>query len=210
MKVDLATVSAPQKAKSRPIPCLRRSGGHLPDEDLVETNIRMSPSVIVNIVQASDLLLLLFCGLLTSSMLAPPHALRPDGSLFFATITGSLVAGAFFSRAGAYLLPSLCSLGKQLKLMPIPLLAGVGSMIVCLFLTRDDGLVPRRWPFLWLFLSATLLVASRCYLSRLLHRWTESGRLARRVAVIGAGEFSREFIERLRSRAKLLYRGGPV
>ena len=195
MKVNLATVSAPQKTKipastERRSPARRGSRGD---------KFRMSPSVIVNIVQASDLLLMLFCGLLTSSMLAPPHAQRPDGSLFFATVTGSLVAGAFFPRAGAYLLPSLCSLSKQLKLMPIPLLAGVGSMIVCLFLTRDDGLVPRRWPFLWLFLSATLLVASRCYLSRLLHRWTESGRLARRVAVIGAGEFSREFIERLRS-----------
>ena len=206
MKVNLATVSAPQKTKipastERRSPARRGSRGD---------KFRMSPSVIVNIVQASDLLLMLFCGLLTSSMLAPPHAQRPDGSLFFATVTGSLVAGAFFSRAGAYQLASLCSLSKQLKLMPIPLLAGVGSMIVCLFLTRNDGLVPRRWPFLWLFLSATLLVASRCYLSRLLHKWTESGRLARRVAVIGAGGFSRRVHRTPAFGAKLLYRGGPV
>ena len=72
-------------------------------------------------------------------------------------------------------------------------------MIVCLFLMRDDSLFFCEWPFLWLFSSAILLVAWRCYLSRLLHGWSDSGRLARRVAVIGAGEFSREFIERLRS-----------
>ena len=46
-------------------------------------------------------------------------------------------------------------------------------------------------------------VASRWYLSHLLNRWSSSGRLARRVAVIGAGEFSREFIERLRSEPNL-------
>jgi polysaccharide biosynthesis protein PslA len=72
-------------------------------------------------------------------------------------------------------------------------------MMVCLFLTRNDGLVYREWPFIWLFTSAVVLVASRTYLSRLLHTGMGSGRLARRVAVIGAGDFSREFIERLRT-----------
>jgi Undecaprenyl-phosphate glucose phosphotransferase len=159
----------------------------------------MSPPVIVNIVQASDLLLLLFCGLMAKSMLTPMRGLRSDGSLFLATAAASIVVAAVLSRADAYVLSSLCSLGKQLKLLPTPLLAGGSSMIVCLFLMRDDGLVFREWPFLWLLSSAILLIASRYSLSRLLHRWSNSGRLARRVAVIGAGEFSREFIERLRS-----------
>ena len=60
----------------------------------------------------------------------------------------------FLSRADAYLLTSLRSLGQQLKLLPIPLLAGGGSMIVCLFLMRHDSLIFREWPFLWLLLSA--------------------------------------------------------
>ena len=159
----------------------------------------MSPSVIVNIVQASDFLLLLLCGLLGSSVLTPLHGLRFDGGLFLSTATASFVTAAFLARAHAYSLSTLCSLGKQLKLLAVPLFAGCGSMIVCLFLMRDDSLFFREWPFLWLFSSAILLVAWRCYLSRLLHGWSDSGRLARRVAVIGAGEFSREFIERLRS-----------
>ena len=133
----------------------------------------------------------------------PLLGLRSGGSLFLATVTASFVAAAFLSRADAYLLSSLCSLGKQLKLLPMPLLAGAGSMIACLFFLRDDGPVFREWPFLWLFSSAILLIASRWYLSRLLNRWSRAGRLARRVAVIGAGEFSREFIERLRSEPSL-------
>jgi polysaccharide biosynthesis protein PslA len=202
MKVNLATISAPPKAKVQTAP-----DGSLPARERRSParrgsrgdNYRLSPSIIVNIVQASDLLLLLFCGLLTRGMLAPPHALPADGSLFLATVTGSFVAATFLSRAGAYRLPSLCSLPKQLQLLPLPLLGGVSSMIVCLFLSREGGLVSRRWPLLWLFLGAALLIAWRCFLARLLQKWSGSGRLARRVAVIGAGEFSREFIERLRS-----------
>jgi Undecaprenyl-phosphate glucose phosphotransferase len=158
---------------------------------------RISPSVIVSMVQASDLFQLLFCGLLAKSVLTPLRGLHADGSLFLATITASLVTAVFLSRAHAYRLSSLCSLGKQLKALPVPLLAGGGSMIVCLFLMRDEGLVFRHWPFVWLVSAALLLIASRLYLSRLLHAWSDSGRLARRVAVIGAGDFSREFIERL-------------
>jgi polysaccharide biosynthesis protein PslA len=160
---------------------------------------RMSPAVIVRIVQASDLLLLLFSGVLAKSMLTPLHWLASDGSLVLATCVGSVVATVFLSRAGAYRLRFLCPLGKSLQILPLPMLVGGGSMIVCLFLMRDGSLVFRESPFLWLFFSAVLLTASRCYLSRLLRRWTESGKLARRVAVIGAGEFSREFIERLRA-----------
>jgi Undecaprenyl-phosphate glucose phosphotransferase len=153
----------------------------------------------VNIVQVTDSLLLLFCGLLARSMLTPLGGLHSDGSLFLATATAAFVVAVFLSRGNAYLLTSLRSLRQQLKLLPIPLLAGAGSMMVCLFLMSHDGLVFRQWPFLWLFSSAITLIASRSYLSRLLHRWTESGKIARRVAVIGAGEFSREFIQRLRS-----------
>ncbi len=160
---------------------------------------RMSPAVIVRVVQASDLLLLLFSGLLAKSTLTPLHWLRSDGALFLATFVGSVVASVFLSRAGAYQLRSLCPLSKSLQILPLPLLVGGGSMIVCLFLMRDGSAAFREWPFVWLFSSAVLLTASRGYLSRLLRRWTESGKLARRVAVIGAGEFSREFIERLRA-----------
>jgi Undecaprenyl-phosphate glucose phosphotransferase len=132
-------------------------------------------------------------------VLTPLRGMHADGSLFLAAVTASLVTVVFLSRAHAYRLSSLCSLGKQLKAIPVPLFTGGASMIVCLFLTRDETLVFRQWPFLWLFSSALLLAATRFYLSRLLHRLSDSGRLARRVAVIGAGDFSREFIERLHS-----------
>jgi Undecaprenyl-phosphate glucose phosphotransferase len=160
---------------------------------------RLSAQVIVSIVQASDFLCLLLAGWLAMSVTSPLRGLRAEGSLFLATFTGSVVAAVFLSRAHTYQLTSLRSLGKQMQLLLMPLLGGGCSMMVCLFLMRKVGPGFRRWPFLWLIFSVLLLTASRCYLARLLGQWMESGRLARRVAVIGAGEFSQEFIERLRS-----------
>jgi Undecaprenyl-phosphate glucose phosphotransferase len=207
MKDNLRTISAPHRTKSaepavqlpvdtpatsieRRSPVRQRSRGD---------KRRMSPSVIVHIVQAYDFVLLFFSGWLAEGMLTPLHWLRFDGSLFLATFVGSVVTAAFLFRADAYVLRFLCRLDKQVQILALPLLVGCGSMIVSLSLMRDDRLVVREWPFLWLTLSAVLLIVSRCCLTRVLLGWTKSGRLARRVAVIGAGEFSREFIERLRS-----------
>jgi polysaccharide biosynthesis protein PslA len=207
MKANLAIVSAQQKAKlaepvvqapadasatsiERRSPVRQGSRGD---------KRRMSPAIIVRIVQASDLLLLLFSGLLVKGVLTPQYWLRSDGALFLAIFVGSVVATVFLSRAGTYRLPSLSPPGKSLRILTLPLLAGASSIVVCLFLMHDVSVVFRESPFLWLLFSAVLLTASRGYLSRLLRRWTQSGKLARRVAVIGAGEFSREFIERLRA-----------
>ena len=70
----------------------------------------MSAAVIVNIVQASDLLLLLFCGWVARSLLTTVSALHVDGPLFLATVTGSFVGAVCLFRAGAYRLISLRSL----------------------------------------------------------------------------------------------------
>jgi Undecaprenyl-phosphate glucose phosphotransferase len=160
---------------------------------------RLSPSVIAHLVQAFDLLLLLFSGMLARSLLTPVHWQSSHGSFFVATVVGSVVTAVLLSRANAYQLRALCLLGKQLQSLLLPLLVGGGTMIVCLFLIRADDPIFREWPFLWLLFGAGLLILSRWYLSWLLRGWLASGRLARRVAVIGAGEFSREFIERLRA-----------
>ena len=160
-------------------------------------SFRPSTPVILNLVQLFDLLLLGCSGLLATSLISPQQG--SAGALLLATIAGSLVAAAFLSRGGNYRLQVLGSLGAQLPLLGTPLLLGCGSSIVCLFLLREDTRQFQAWPFFWLASAACLVTGSRVYLARLLRDLSESGRLARRVAVIGAGHFSREFIERLRT-----------
>jgi polysaccharide biosynthesis protein PslA len=160
---------------------------------------RLSPLVIVDVVRASDLLLLLVAGPFARLALRSLRAPWSDGQLLLATISGSVLTTFLLVRAHVYVLQSLCSVFTQLRLFAVPLLAGTGTLMVCLFLMGDEALPFREWPFVWLLISMVLLIASRCLLTRLLHQWSETGRLARRVAVVGVGDFSREFIARLRA-----------
>ena len=161
--------------------------------------VRLSTAIIARVVQASDLMLLLLSGAMARNLLAPLPWPRSESSLFLATFLGSLVTLITLRRSNAYQLRLLSPLGEALKVLYLALLLGAGCMIVGLFLSNDAGPGFREWSMCWLAVSVFVLTLSRAYLSRLLHAWAYSGRLARRVAVIGAGEFSREFINRLRS-----------
>ena len=160
---------------------------------------RLSPRVIVNIIQAADLLVLLAAGLFVKVELKALYATRSDGPLILATISASVVTAILLWRAHAYVLPSLHFVSTQLRLLAFPLLAGTGALAASFFLMGDVAAPFRDWPFAWFLNSAVLLMMSRCVLGRLLRRWAKAGRLARRVAVVGVGDFSREFVARLRN-----------
>jgi Undecaprenyl-phosphate glucose phosphotransferase len=158
----------------------------------------VSASIAVNLVQLSDILLLLLCGLLSRILLLPKEEHHVNGLLFFATLVGSVLTTRLLVRAGAYTPSSLRSWNRQSLLLMKPLLFGAGSIIICIFL-MGGGQLLRRWLLVWFGLSLLFLIVYRSFLSQLFRRWMEAGRLARRVAVIGAGELSREFIHRLRA-----------
>ncbi len=160
---------------------------------------RLSPRVIVNIIQAADLLVLLAAGLFVKVELKALYATRSDGPLILATISASVVTAILLWRAHAYVLPSLHLVSTQLRLLAFPLLAGTGALAASFFLMGDVAAAFRDWPLAWFLNSAVLLMMSRCVLGRLLRRWARAGRLARRVAVVGVGDFSREFVSRLRN-----------
>ncbi|MBB6143206.1 Undecaprenyl-phosphate glucose phosphotransferase [Silvibacterium bohemicum] len=158
----------------------------------------MSASIAVNLVQLSDILILLLCGLLSRILLLPKDEHHVNGLLFFATLVGSVLTTRVLARADAYTPSSLRSWNRQSLLLMKPLLFGAGSIIICIFL-MGGGQLLRRWLLVWFGLSLLFLIVYRSFLSQLFRRWMEAGRLARRVAVIGAGELSREFIDRLRA-----------
>ena len=159
----------------------------------------ISVPVVLGVARVADFALLLLAGWLATQLLAGLYGSTPEGPLVVATFAGALTACLCLARSGAYGVRELRSLVTQAQLVPAPLAAGAGSLIVCLFLTYDGVLPFRAWPLAWALLGAALLGAERVVLARMLGRWHEAGRLARRVAVVGVGDFSREFITRLRA-----------
>jgi polysaccharide biosynthesis protein PslA len=162
---------------------------------------RLSSTIVMNIIQAADLVLLLTGGLLAKASLSAANGGFSlfDKPLLLATIAGSLLTCIFLARAAAYVPHTLRSAGMQMERMAVPLLLGAAGQAVCLFMMSQNGPLLRLWPFVWALFSGLLLIIARLYVSRWMRGWLASGRLARRVAVIGAGEFSQEFIERLRA-----------
>ena len=93
---------------------------------------------------------------------------------------------------------ALLSVSTQIRLLIKPLLIGTFCLIACLFVLYQGDLPVRSWPFVWAFTAALLLIGSRFPLQRLVQEWTITGRLARKIAIVGLSDFSREFIDRLR------------
>ena len=105
---------------------------------------RLSSAVISNIVEASDLLLLLLSGVAARSLLSPVQQAHSGGVLFLATIAGSAVTAAFLARSQSYSVQSLGSLNRQMPLLAFPLLLGCGSTMVCLFLSENSNRMLRE------------------------------------------------------------------
>ena len=154
--------------------------------------------VFAGFVRGLDLLLLTAAGLIATAVVSRLYGRGVEGPVEVASIAGALGASLALARDAAYTRTALMSVSTQLRLMIKPLLIGVFSLVGCLFVFYQSRLPFRVWPLAWAGSAALLLAASRMLLVRLLRRWADAGRLARKIAIVGVGEFSREFIERLR------------
>ncbi len=85
----------------------------------------------------------------------------------------------------------------QLRLMIKPLLIGTFCLVGCLFVFYQGRLPFRVWPLAWAVSAAGAARRQPCRLTRADAALDAAGRLARKIAIVGLGDFSREFIERL-------------
>ena len=158
----------------------------------------LSFTVISGLIRGLDLLLLSLAGFVSTFLVTWLYGQRAEGPVALASFAGALGAGLSFTWAAAYTQPALSSFAVQMRLLVKPLLIGMFWLIASLFLFQTDLLPFRGWPLVWVATAALLIVGSRLPLTRQMRRWTEAGRLARKIAVVGVGEYSLEFIQRLR------------
>ena len=164
----------------------------------VERADTVSFPVVAGMVRLADLLLLAVASLLSVLAVTWMYGSYPEGPVQLAALAGVLATSVGLARDAAYSQAALLSVSTQLRLMIKPVLIGTFCLIACLFVLYRGSLPVRPWPLLWAGLAITLVGASRIPLSRLMRHWTDTGRLARKIAIVGLGDFSREFIERLR------------
>ncbi len=164
----------------------------------VGRNTTFSFPVIVGMVRLFDLALLCLGGVVATASVTLVYGAYPQGPIVLACFIGSVAAATSLAREGSYRQDAMLSLGRQLRLMVKPLVLGTFCLIACLY-TLYSGYVPMRtWPLAWLLSGGVLLSLARVAETSLFRRWTAAGHLARKVAIVGVGEFSEEFIARLR------------
>lgn len=158
----------------------------------------ISMPVVAGLVRLMDIMVLGCAGLVSTGITTWFYGQSPSGPIAMASIAGALATSLGLAREHAYSQAALHSFSTQLRMLIKPILLGMFGMITCLFVLYDGNLPYRMWPLVWGVTAAAFIALLRLPVLRQLRIWTQAGRLARKVAIVGLGEFSREFIERLR------------
>ena len=157
--------------------------------------------VLAGLVRVADLLLLCAGGVIATALVTALYGVVPEGSIIPASAIGSVATAVSLARKGAYRQDALLSLAAQVRLSLASLVVGVFCMVAYLFALHPGHLHVRAWPAAWAVAGAALITLARVGETRLVRGWTATGRLARKVAVVGASDFSGEFIRRLQEEA---------
>ena len=136
------------------------------------------------------------------------------GAAFVALTVGSplptgptIVAAAMFVHATAFMLRArdayradhLARFARASRIASVAVLTGTAWFGAVAWLLLDMPSRGVSWVLLTAAVGAALLAGGRAALSVLIRGWRASGRLSRNVAVIGANDYSRSFIETVRA-----------
>ena len=153
--------------------------------------------VVSGLVRLLDLLLLGLAGPVSAVAVAALYGTQPEGPIWTAALVGAVATAVSIAREGGYSQTVLSSGQRGLRLLLKPLVLGAFCLIASLFLSFEARLPFRLWPLVWVAAAAACVMLGRLRVARLMRAWSSQGRLARKIAVVGVNDFSREFIARL-------------
>jgi Undecaprenyl-phosphate glucose phosphotransferase len=150
------------------------------------------------LVRFSDCLTVLLAGVLaylTRFALFSDYQPRLE---LYALVIGVLTTAQMFHLLGVY--DQHAPSGPVMNLTRV--LAAWSVVVLLLlalaFLTHTAEDVSRLWAMLWLAYGTVGLVGSRAVLARQIDIWQQRGQFTRNIAIVGAGDLGRRFVEYLR------------
>ncbi len=160
----------------------------------------LAPSLITGSLRPIDVLVVLTSGLL--AYYARFATLGIDTFTIYSLAVGCLVSVNAFHLAGLYQFQRLTDLPEQTRRLLIAWPLVIGSLVMLGFVSGLLDAVSRGWVALWLVFGFAGLLGARVLVRAQLLRWYQAGRLTLNIAVIGAGEHGRRFIEHLRQQER--------
>jgi Undecaprenyl-phosphate glucose phosphotransferase len=158
----------------------------------------LTPPVIVGLLRLWEAGAIITAGAL--AFLTRFHSLEAfgEGQEVYAVVLAAVLGLYVFTVAGLYRFPHMTTLSAQAG----RLLIGWASVMLVLlalgFATKAQLIeASRLWVGLWFVYGLFGLVIARLLLAQQIRRWQAQGRLARQVAIVGAGEHGRRLIEHL-------------
>ena len=127
--------------------------------------------VVTGLARLLDLLLLGLAGVVSVSIVTSVYGAAPQGEVLLAALIGTAATALFIAREEGYTQSALSTPGHAVRLLIKPLVLGTFCVIASLFLSYESRLPFRIWPVVWAVCAASLVVAGRLPLARLMRHW---------------------------------------
>jgi Undecaprenyl-phosphate glucose phosphotransferase len=159
----------------------------------------LSPEIVSFLVGASDFCLILtaaacafaaYSGLLDRTLAGPGH------HVLISFLIAILFVG-MFERLGGYGLKRLSNLHWQLMHIVMTWLFAVAVLLLIAFVSKTSETYSRGWVLVWIITTPVLLLIGRSLLRTAAAAPAQGGYLARKVAIVGAGNEGQRLISRL-------------
>ncbi len=157
-----------------------------------------SPTVMAGAIRATEFLLIAACGLVVYFAYVPSSPdFRLDNHYAAAVFAIAAIAIFAFQAADVYHMQAFRSpWAESLRLFAAWSVVFLIAAAIA-FLAKIGELYSRVWLTGFYTLGLLALLVFRLFLSRLVQRWTEDGRLERRTVVVGGGDAGAQLIQAL-------------
>ena len=163
----------------------------------------ISVPVLTTAVRAVDGLLVAAAGVFAALALKKAIGDIPAGALAVSTCIGSAAFVVAAGRCGCYDLAVLGRPEQGARRLLAPFLMTGAAVIIAMFML-NEGMAPLRgWPLGLVAIASMLILGFRLVIANLIRRWRRSGRLVRRIAVVGVSDYSAVFLQRLAAQPDL-------
>jgi Undecaprenyl-phosphate glucose phosphotransferase len=122
---------------------------------------------------------------------------EPGRHVLTSVLAATLFAGVF-ERLGGYRLKQLSRLHWQMTRILMVWGGTVSVVLLIAFLSKTSETYSRGWAMAWILATPILIITGRCILHAAMATQAGGGYLARKVAIVGAGDEGRRLITRLR------------
>lgn len=178
---------------------LYRDRTQAPARDLARRPVPVSQQVVGGTVKLFD-----FCVILAAAavcfagyLVALSNVADGIDRYGLTALLGAALFVVGFQRIRGYEFKKLSSMYWQSTRTAVVWGGAVFAMLLLAFVGKVSSTYSRGWALSWITLSFGLLLIERCILHFAIKRWTHQGRLARNVAIVGAGALSEQLIEKL-------------